>query len=105
MVLAIAETVPYSPANGFDNALYGAYSVDVAQKQKIGKGGSRKKGRSFRKPAKQRYKSEGHRLRNKLKRIAKSQGEAAAKAYKLTGGTASRYNPNRTGITKGKVVK
>jgi hypothetical protein len=51
------------------------------QTQKRGKGGTRKIGRAARKPTHQRYNSEGRFHKNKIKRIFKSNGEKAARAY------------------------
>lgn len=49
--------------------------------QKRGKGGTRKIGRKGRKPTHQRYNNEGRFEKNKIKRIFKSNGVKAAKAY------------------------
>lgn len=66
----------------------------MPSKQKSGSGGSKKIGRSARKPKVSRYKNELHRYHNKLKRILKSNGEKAAAQYARSKPChAKRYSP------------
>jgi hypothetical protein len=46
-------------------------------------GGQRKHGRCLRKQSKMNYKAHGRRRTNKLRRIRRSNGERAAKAYRV----------------------
>lgn len=53
----------------------------MADRQKKS-GGARKIGRCLRKNSKQNYKAHGRRTKNKLRRIARSNGDAAVKSYR-----------------------
>ena len=48
---------------------------------KVGKGGAKKVGRSKKKPSNMAYKAENRRLKNKLRRVLKSSGPAAAEQW------------------------